>query len=180
MILMKPIENLGHQICIIGLSASGKSTLAQALGKKLGIEVIHLDQLAHIPNTNWEKQDEAIFMNSFHKILTNHDNWIIEGNYSKLMPIRFEKATTIIWLDYNKWSSVYRYIKRSLKNDFYHPGKLEGSNDTINLRHIYYTLFKAPKNRIIYQRLIDNSNAQLIRIKSFSDLMKYYKFWDLD
>jgi len=123
---MEPLHNLGQRICIIGLSAGGKSTLAQALGNKLKIEVFHLDQLAHIPNTDWKEQDVTIFINSFHKILTNHENWIIEGNYSKLMPIRFEKATTIIWLDFNKWGSVYRYLKRTLKNEAHRPGKLEG------------------------------------------------------
>ena len=176
---MEPIENLGQRICIIGLSAGGKSTLAQALGRKLNLDVFYLDQMAHIPHTNWEEQDESIFMNAYHNILTNYDNWIIEGNYSKLMPIRFEQATTIIWLDYNKWGSVYRYIKRTLKNDPHRPGKLEGSEDRLNFHHIYYTLFKAPKNRKVYQRLIDHSNAQFIRITSFNELMNYYKFWKL-
>lgn len=177
---MESLNSLGQRICIIGLSAGGKSTLAQALGKKLNIEFFHLDQLAHKPNTNWEEQDETIFIDSYRNLLTNHDRWIIEGNYSKLMPERFEQATSIIWLDFNKWGSVFRYLKRTLKNDPHRPGKLEGANDRINLRHIHYTLFKAPKNRKVYQRLIDNSNVQFIRITSFKELMKYYTYWDLN
>lgn len=177
---MKSLEILGQRICIIGLSAGGKSTLAKALGNKLNIEVFHLDQLAHKPNTNWEEQEEKIFIESYQNILTNHDKWIIEGNYSILMPQRFEQATSIIWLDFNKWGSVYRYIKRTIKNEPHRPGKLEGANDRINLNHIHYTLMKAPKNRKVYQRLIDHSNAYFIRITSFKELRKYYKLWELD
>ena len=34
-----------EKILIIGCSGSGKSTLAVALGEKLGLPVVHLDQL---------------------------------------------------------------------------------------------------------------------------------------
>ncbi|QTV05830.1 P-loop NTPase family protein [Faecalibacter bovis] len=176
---MEPLENLGKRICIIGLSAGGKSTLAQALSKKLKIKVFHLDQIAHIPFTNWKEQDPEIFTVKHQQILLNNQEWIIEGNYNRLMQERFSQATTIIWLDFSKWGSVFRYIKRTLKNNPYRPGKLEGSEDLINFDHIHYTLFTAPKNREIYKKLTEESNAKIIRLNSFKELKKIYKHWEL-
>ena len=45
------------------------------------------------------------------------------------------------------------------------------------LRHI---LFVAPKNRSKYAKLISESNAMLIHIKSMKELNKYYQEWELD
>lgn len=46
------IDALGPRICIIGPSSSGKSTLATLIGQKTNRKVVHLDQLAHEPNTD--------------------------------------------------------------------------------------------------------------------------------
>lgn len=47
------LDELGSRICIMGPSNSGKSTLAEAIGRAKGLEVVHLDQLHHIPHTDW-------------------------------------------------------------------------------------------------------------------------------
>lgn len=47
-------SDLGDRICILGPSNSGKSTLADAIARKRGLEPIHLDLLHHLPNTDWE------------------------------------------------------------------------------------------------------------------------------
>lgn len=43
------------RICIIGPSSGGKSTPAQKLGRQTGFLVLHLDKIAHIPGTNWQR-----------------------------------------------------------------------------------------------------------------------------
>lgn len=63
---MIPLEALGTRICIIGNSAAGKSTLAQHLANNLNLAVFHLDQIAHIPNTNWEPRDRELMRLDHH------------------------------------------------------------------------------------------------------------------
>ncbi|MFS0491278.1 hypothetical protein [Leadbetterella byssophila] len=50
-----------ERICIIGPSSSGKSTLAQALGEKFDLKVCFLDQMAHVPGTQWKRREDAEF-----------------------------------------------------------------------------------------------------------------------
>lgn len=98
---MESLEKLGKRICIIGGSSCEKSTLAKALGKKLNLTICHLDQLAHIPNTNWEPRDKKLLEKDHRKFLAENKEWVIEGNYSFLMNDRFALATSVIWLDFN-------------------------------------------------------------------------------
>ena len=55
------LEELGRRICIIGPSSTGKSTLAKLLGENLQVKVCYLDQLAHVPYTNWKLRDKSLF-----------------------------------------------------------------------------------------------------------------------
>lgn len=95
---MFPLSQLGSRICIIGPSNSGKSTLALALGKTLGIPTHHLDQLAHLPHTNWHRRPDADFVHAHDEIIRK-ESWVVDGNYSLCMPQRFDRSAGVIWLD---------------------------------------------------------------------------------
>ena len=90
-----------ERILIIGCSGSGKSTLARALKEKLGLPVVHLDQLWWKPgwkNVTVEEFDSRLAM------ALNMDRWIIDGNYSRTMEARLAKCDTIIYLDFSRWA----------------------------------------------------------------------------
>ncbi|ALU25909.1 MULTISPECIES: adenylate kinase [Myroides] len=176
---MVALHDLGNRICIIGLSSSGKSTLAQALGKKLNLNILHLDQIAHIPNTDWTPRDKALMTADHQAFLTDHTDWVIEGNYSFLMPERFKEATCIIWLDFSPIGALYRYIKRSITHRDTRPGNLDGAKSQFSMKMVKYILFEAPKKSPKYVDLINNSSATFIHIRSFKELMKWYRVWGL-
>lgn len=86
-----------QRITIIGNYCSGKSTLAEQLGKKLQLQVHHLDFLLWKPE--WEKNPEPIF-NEYQRKLFSYDKWIMEGiGYWSSIIERTEQADTIIFLD---------------------------------------------------------------------------------
>ncbi|MBB1139535.1 ATP-binding cassette domain-containing protein [Myroides sp. WP-1] len=176
---MIPLETLGKRICIIGNSGAGKSTLAQHLAQQLDLAICHLDQLAHIPYTNWQPRDRELLRSDHQTFLTQHDQWVIEGNYSFLMPERFAQATAIIWLDFSRWNSLYRYTKRALQNDPDRAGNLEGATQQFNWNMIRHILFKFPKSKAKYQKLVETSGLPYVRITSFQALMKAYQTWGL-
>ncbi|WP_294205859.1 adenylate kinase [uncultured Chryseobacterium sp.] len=176
---MVPLEYLGTRICIIGPSSGGKSTLAKALGEKLQVEVCHLDQLAHLPGTDWKPRARDLFRKDHNRFLSENNVWIIEGNYSFLMQERFGAATAVIWLDFKVTGSVLRYIIRSLKNSDSRPGNLEGATRQFSWPLIRYIMFRAPKSRGKYRELITSSNVRLLYLNSFRELKAYYRFWKL-
>lgn len=176
---MTSLNQLGNRICIIGNSSAGKSTLADTLAKRLNVKVLHLDQIAHIPNTNWTPRDRNLLAVDHQQFLDLYTDWIIEGNYSFLMPSRFKKATCIIWLDFSAMGSVYRYIKRSLTHKDSRPGNLDGATSQFNMKMVKYILLEAPKKKYKYVELIENSDAIFIHIRSFKELMKWYKMWNI-
>ncbi len=107
------MKQLGQRICIIGPSSTGKSTLAVRLGKKYGFPVFHLDKFHHEPNGNWVKRPPEEYLKLHNEAIAG-DKWVIEGNYTKSMPQRFERADTVIITHMNRFTCLYRYTKRYL------------------------------------------------------------------
>lgn len=175
---MTSLNELGQRICILGPSSSGKSTLATKLGEKLNISVCHLDQLAHIPGTNWERRDEKEFAAEQHTFLQN-ESWIIEGNYSFCMPERFEKATSLIWVDPNLVGCCFRYILRCLKNDLNRPGRLKDATSEFSFKMISLIIFKYPKIRRRHKAILSGYTFPILYIHSIKELSEYYTKWGL-
>jgi adenylate kinase family enzyme len=105
------LTELGPRICIMGPSNSGKSTLAEAIAKARGLQVVHLDQLHHLPHTDWVPRPPAEFT-ALHDAAIAGDRWVMDGNYSRLLPQRLRRATGLILLDVPTTTSLYRYIRR--------------------------------------------------------------------
>ena len=115
------IVTMYKKIAIIGCAGSGKTTLALKLKKKLNLPLYHLDQYYWKPN--WERVDAESFAQA-HRELCNQDSWIIEGSYTKWLPVRAEAADCIIFLDVPRMVCLWRVVKRS----FIHRGEeIEGS-----------------------------------------------------
>jgi adenylate kinase family enzyme len=172
------IDALGARVCIIGPSNSGKSTLANLIGMKRGIKAVHLDQLAHESDTDWQRRNDTEFV-ADHDAEIHGDAWVIEGNYSICMPQRFGRATSIIWLDPSLIGCTFRYVMRSIRNDANRVGKLRGSKKEFSLALLKYTWLNYPKNKIKYSRILEPFEERLVKIDSMNDLNQYIMHWGL-
>jgi adenylate kinase family enzyme len=100
------------KIMLIGSGGAGKSTLAIMLGDLADIPVYHLDALYWKPGwlpTPREEWDEVV------RQLVKKDRWIIDGDYGRTLDIRMSEADTIIFLDFPRWITLYRVIKRRIR-----------------------------------------------------------------
>ena len=97
------------RILIVGCPGSGKSTFAKELHRITGIPLIHLDMLF------WNKDGTTVEKSVFYERLTEaleEERWIIDGNYSRTIPMRLPKCDTIIYLDFNRWECLLGMFQR--------------------------------------------------------------------
>ena len=172
------LTELGERICILGPSNSGKSTLADAIARKRGLKPIHLDQLHHLPNTDWRPRPEAEFL-ALHDDAIAGDRWVIDGNYSKYFPQRFQRATGLILLDISTAASLFRYVRRTVR-DGVRPGALEGGNDSLKLSMIHFIAVVTPRNRKRYADVYRQLHMPKVYLTSMRAIDACYRDWDLE
>lgn len=99
------------KIAILGYSACGKSTLAQRLGAAAGVPVLHLDCVNWTSGWQARAQDQA--QAEVERFLSEHDRWIIEGNYTNLCYARrLAEADCILILQFDRWICLFRACRR--------------------------------------------------------------------
>jgi adenylate kinase family enzyme len=86
------------KIQIIGYSGSGKSTMAAELGRQLGLPVLHLDN-AHWYG-NWQERSDEEMSALVEAFLNEHESWVIDGNYSRIAPTRFEESDLTVFFNF--------------------------------------------------------------------------------
>jgi adenylate kinase family enzyme len=167
------LDDLGSRICILGPSNSGKSTLAAVIGRARGLTPIHLDQLYHLPKTDWQARPYAEFV-ALHEAALTGERWVMEGNYSRCLPQRLERATGIILLDASTATSLLRYLRRSWFERA-RLGGLEGGKDSIKWAMIHHIAVATRKNRRRDKELFDQIGLPKIRLSTARDIARFYR-----
>ena len=100
------------RILVLGSGGAGKSTLAQALGTRLDLPVIHLD--AHYWQPGWTAPPPDVWERIV-RGLVQRETWVMDGNFSGTMEIRLAAADTVVFLDFPRLLCLWRITRRFLK-----------------------------------------------------------------
>lgn len=146
---------LGPRICIMGPSNSGKSTLALAIAARCGLRPVHMDQLYHLPGTDWAQRPQSEFL-ALHEAAIAGERWVIDGNYSICLEQRLARATGVILLDSATMVSLWRYLRRTCFEKQGRAGALEGGRDSVKWDMIHHIGFATRANRRRYARLFEH------------------------
>ncbi len=175
---LPPLETLGPRIMICGPSNSGKSTLNVAIGRKLGLPVIHLDLLYHQPNTNWVPRPKEEFA-ALHDAAIVDERWVMDGNYFGTVTQRLARATGIIMLGSEPWRAAARNVRRTLFETKNRAGQLEGAKDSLKLGFFHFILFEQPKKRERDLKILRGSGLPMVTLNSMRELQQLYRAWGL-
>jgi len=167
------LDKLGPRICIMGPSNSGKSTLADAISRARGLKTVNLDQLSHLPHTDWLSRSSEEFK-ALHDAEILGSFWVIEGNYSSLLPQRLERATGFILLDAPTAVSLYRYLRRCWIKGV-RLGGLEGSRDSVKWGMIRHIIGVTRSNRDRNKRLFGGISLPKLELTSTKALDDFYR-----
>ena len=100
------------RVVVIGVTSSGKSTLAETLAWRFQMEFIELDALHWEPN--WQEAPMDVFRVRVEKAI-QAERWSVAGNYHMVRDLIWPKAEAIIWLDYPFLTVFWRLTRRTFK-----------------------------------------------------------------
>lgn len=100
------------RVVIVGTTGSGKTTLAGQLAARLQVPHIELDALHWDPG--WTPAPPDVFRQRV-AAAVNSDAWVVDGNYAAMRDLVWNRATTIIWLDYPLRVIPWRLLWRTLR-----------------------------------------------------------------
>jgi len=161
------------KINVVGTSSSGKSTFCKELSSILSVPHIEMDALFWGPN--WYLPTDEEFFSKL-RLALKGDSWILDGNYKRSIPIKWESVTTIIWLDFSFLRTLYQAVKRAIKRVITREELWPGTGNREPLKSLFskdsivlWAIKTHKKFRPFYKALIesgDYSNIQFIRLKS--------------
>ena len=160
------------KIAIIGYSGAGKSTLAEKLSNYYSIPKLHMDTLQFQPG--WQDSDRDWMKTEMKNFLSNHSDWVIDGNYSWCYyEERMLKADQIIFLNFSPWICLLRAFKRYLKyRGQVRESMAAGCKEQFNWEFIRWILWdgrtKTAKER--YQRVQETYPEKVIVLRSQKEM----------
>jgi adenylate kinase family enzyme len=134
------------RIVVLGVTSSGKSTLAEILARRFDLSYVDLDALHWGPN--WQEAPLDIFRARVEKAI-RADGWVIAGNYHIVRDLIWPKAEAAIWLDYPFLTVLWQLTRRTFLR-WWTQELLWGTNREPLLKHfklwsqdsLFHWLFK--------------------------------------
>lgn len=155
---------------MIGPGGAGKSTLASQLGELLNIEVLHLDKFYWHPGWIETPKDEWLVTV---EELVRRDSWVMDGNYSGTLDVRYKACDTIIFLDISRTICLWRVLKRAImyrRNS--RPDMADGCPERLTLEFILWIWNYPRRTRPKIVRMLESHPAEkkIVWLRSQSDV----------
>lgn len=157
-----------QRVLIIGPCGSGKSTLARELAPKLGLPLIHMDQLGW--QAGWVETEKAELHRRVNEAAAE-ERWLIEGNYGSTLAPRLERADTVLYLDFPITLCLRRLLHRvwTMRGQS-RPDMPEGCPERFDLEFFLYVLNWNLGPRPRTEAAIAPWPGKVVRLKSPTEL----------
>ena len=162
-----------RKVLVIGPGGAGKSTFANQLGRLLEIEVLHLDKFYWQPG--WIEPPKSEWRSTVEDLL-RREAWIMDGNYSGTLNIRFPACDTVIFLDMARTLCIWRVLKRAMMyRKRSRPDMTEGCRERLRFKFILWIWNYPRRTRPKIVRMIESNpgEKQIVWLRSQSDVNRF-------
>jgi adenylate kinase family enzyme len=99
-----------RRVAVLGCSGAGKSTVAAELANRIGLPLVHLDELFWQPG--WRMPDEESWR-AVQRRLVAAPAWVLDGNYSSTYDERLPLADTVVVIEAPRVLCLVRVLRRT-------------------------------------------------------------------
>jgi adenylate kinase family enzyme len=117
-----------NRVIVVGTTGSGKTTLATALAQKMACPFIELDALFW--NPRWVKTPPDEFRRRVAEAIAP-ERWAAGGNYGVARDLIWQRADTLVWLDYPLPFIMWRLFRRTMRRIFTQEELWAGNRESI-------------------------------------------------
>lgn len=162
-----------NKISIVGGPGTGKSTLAENLGKVLDLPVYHIDGIHHL--ANWQKRDtderDQIILDKI-----SNSKWIMDGTYKNTLQKRVENSDMVIFLNYSKLARLKGILSRYIKHKGEEKPEIPGCKEKMDLEFIKFTInWDKTKKKLVDEALEKNKSKKILIFKNRKNLNNWYE-----
>lgn len=125
-----PAAGLGgaRRVVVYGVSGSGKSTVARAIGEASGLPWHPVDDLTWEPG--WVEVPTEVQRDRVAAICAE-DSWVLDAVYGKWSDIPFATVELVVGLDYPRWLSLTRLVRRTVVRLVRRTPVCNGNHETL-------------------------------------------------
>jgi adenylate kinase family enzyme len=157
------------KILVIGIVASGKTTLAKRLSQKVSVPWYELDSIVHHQTPTGRYKRSAEEQIEVIKEIDKKGEWIFEGTDRDSYQCLYQMADTIIFLDTPLWKRRIRILTRFLKQKL-GIEKCHYKPDFLMLKMMYKWTRDFEQNKSGFEAKLKTYNEKVIRLKDNNNL----------
>lgn len=116
------------RIWIVGVPCSGKSTLADELARRLGVDATHMDDLHFLPG--WETRSDPEIHADLERIAAG-ERWVVDGNYSRFRRRFTDRTDLLVWLDLPFRRTFSRLLVRTFRRSLLKEPCCNGNRESL-------------------------------------------------
>jgi adenylate kinase family enzyme len=163
-----------ERINVVGTAGSGKSTFGRELAELLDLPYFEMDRMFWKPDWQ-ESSDEELFREV--QEATSRRRWVLDGNYTRTIPVKWKHVQLVIWLDLSFVRTVFRVTKRVINRSFTQQEIWPGTGNRESFANaflskdsiIWWSISTYRKNRKKYDAMIvapEYSHICFVRLDS--------------
>jgi adenylate kinase family enzyme len=173
-----PLPAAPERILVAGTSGAGKTTLAVALSRAIGLPHTEIDALFHGPG--WMPR-ESFVEDAY--ALAEQRRWVTEWQYSAVRPRFLERCDVLVWLDLPiplvMWQVVARTVRRRWGREELWNGNREAPLRTVltDRDHIVRWAWQTRHHtaRRVEQALVSRPDLCVVRLRRRDELRRWLK-----